>query len=41
MEDRIAIFRIKQGDLNGLETLINRYQVRAVYAAYEKTGTVS
>jgi len=34
MEDRIAISRIKQGDLNGLETLVNRYQVRAVHAAY-------
>ncbi|HSB03356.1 MAG TPA: sigma factor, partial [Anaerolineales bacterium] len=34
MEDRIAISRIKQGDLNGLEVLVNRYQVRAVQAAY-------
>ena len=34
MEDRIAISRIKQGDLNGLEILVNRYQVRAVHAAY-------
>lgn len=34
MEDRIAISRIKQGDLNGLEFLVNRYQVRAVHAAY-------
>ena len=34
MEDRIAISRIKQGDLNGLETLVTRYQVRAVRAAY-------
>jgi RNA polymerase sigma-70 factor (ECF subfamily) len=34
MEDRIAISRIKQGDLNGLEVLVNRYQVRAVHAAY-------
>jgi RNA polymerase sigma-70 factor (ECF subfamily) len=34
MEDRIAISRIKQGDLNGLETLVNRYQAQAVYAAY-------
>jgi RNA polymerase sigma-70 factor, ECF subfamily len=34
MEDRIAISRIKQGDLNGLETLVNRYQVQAVHAAY-------
>ena len=34
MEDQIAISRLKQGDLNGLETLVNRYQVRAVHAAY-------
>jgi RNA polymerase sigma-70 factor, ECF subfamily len=34
MEDRIATARIKQGDLNGLETLVNRYQVQAVHAAY-------
>ena len=34
MEDRIAISRIKQGDLNGLEHLVKRYQLQAVYAAY-------
>ena len=34
MEDRIAITRIKQGDLNGLEILVDRYQARAVHAAY-------
>jgi RNA polymerase sigma-70 factor (ECF subfamily) len=34
MDDRIAISRIKQGDLNGLDTLVNRYQTRAVHAAY-------
>ena len=34
MEDQIAISRIKQGDLTGLETLVNRYQVQAVQAAY-------
>ena len=34
MEDRAAIFRLKQGDLNGLEALVNRYQVQAVHAAY-------
>ncbi|HUE99161.1 MAG TPA: sigma factor [Anaerolineales bacterium] len=34
MDDRIAISRIKQSDLNGLEFLVNRYQVRAVHAAY-------
>jgi RNA polymerase sigma-70 factor (ECF subfamily) len=34
MDDRIAISRIKQGDLNGLEPLVQRYQVQAVHAAY-------
>lgn len=34
MEDRIAISRLKQGNLTGLEALVNRYQVRAVHAAY-------
>ena len=34
MEDQNAISRLKQGDLNGLEILVNRYQVQAVHAAY-------
>jgi RNA polymerase sigma-70 factor (ECF subfamily) len=34
MDDSTSISRIKQGDLNGLEALVNRYQVRAVHAAY-------
>ena len=34
MEDRIAISRLKQGDLNGLESLVHRYQAQAVHAAY-------
>ncbi len=34
MEDQIAISRLKQGDLNGLETLVNRYQAQALHAAY-------
>lgn len=34
MDDQIAISRIKQGDLNSLEFLVKRYQVRAVHAAY-------
>jgi len=34
MEDRIAISRLKQGDLTGLESLVNRYEVQAVHAAY-------
>jgi len=34
MEDQAAISRLKQGDLNGLEALVNRYQVQAVHAAY-------
>jgi RNA polymerase sigma-70 factor (ECF subfamily) len=34
MEDRIAISRLKQGDLSGLEFLVNCYQARAVHTAY-------
>jgi RNA polymerase sigma-70 factor (ECF subfamily) len=34
LEDQIAISRLKQGDLNSLEALVNRYQVQAVQAAY-------
>lgn len=34
MDDRNAISRIKQGDLDGLEFLVTRYQVQAVHAAY-------
>lgn len=34
MEDRIAISRIKQGHLDSLEYLVDRYQARAVQAAY-------
>lgn len=34
MEESIAISRLKQGDLNGLEKLVNQYQTRAVHAAY-------
>jgi RNA polymerase sigma-70 factor, ECF subfamily len=34
MDDQTAISHIKQGDLTGLDILVNRYQVRAVHAAY-------
>jgi RNA polymerase sigma-70 factor (ECF subfamily) len=34
MEDRIAISRLKQDYLTGLEFLVDRYQVQAVHAAY-------
>ena len=34
MEDQTAISRLKQGDLSALEELVNRYQVKAVHAAY-------
>lgn len=34
MEEKEAISRIKQGDLTGLEELVNRYQVKAVYSAF-------
>ena len=33
MDERIAISRIRQGDFDGLETLVNSYQVRAVPTA--------
>jgi RNA polymerase sigma-70 factor (ECF subfamily) len=34
MDDRIAISRLKQADFQALETLVHRYQVQAVQAAY-------
>jgi len=34
MEDQNAISRLKQGDLKGLEALVNHYQAQAVHAAY-------
>jgi RNA polymerase sigma-70 factor (ECF subfamily) len=34
MKDQNAVSRLKQGDLSGLETLVGRYQARAVHAAY-------
>lgn len=34
LEERQAINRLKQGDLNGLEMLVRHYQERAIYAAY-------
>jgi RNA polymerase sigma-70 factor (ECF subfamily) len=34
MEEQTAISRLKQGDLIGLESLVNRYQTKAVHAAY-------
>jgi len=34
MDEQIAISRVKQGDLNGLQALVGRYQARAVHAAY-------
>ena len=34
LEEKQAITRLKQGDLGGMETLVNCYQVQAVYAAY-------
>jgi len=33
-EDQIALSRLAQGDLRALETLVERYQVQAVYTAY-------
>ena len=34
MKEQDAISRLKQGDLNGLGTLVRRYQAQAVHAAY-------
>lgn len=34
LEEKKAITRLKQGDLDGMEVLVKRYQVRAVYAAF-------
>jgi RNA polymerase sigma-70 factor (ECF subfamily) len=34
MDDQTAITHLKQGDLDGLESLVEGYQARAVHAAY-------
>lgn len=34
LEEKLAIARLKQGDLNGMQTLVKRHQVRAVSAAF-------
>jgi RNA polymerase sigma-70 factor, ECF subfamily len=34
LEEKLAIARLKQGELDGMETLVKRYQIQAVYAAY-------
>ena len=34
LEEKLAIARLKQGDLDGMEALVKRHQVRAVSAAY-------
>jgi RNA polymerase sigma-70 factor, ECF subfamily len=34
LEEKLAIARLKQGDLNGMEALVRLYQVRAVSAAF-------
>jgi len=34
LEENFAIARLKQGDLDGMEALVKRHQVRAVSAAY-------
>ena len=34
MDDQQAIARLKQGDLGGLEFLVQQYQVQAVHLAY-------
>ena len=34
LEEKLAVARLKQGDLDGMETLVKRHQVRAVSAAF-------
>jgi RNA polymerase sigma-70 factor, ECF subfamily len=34
MDEQQAIARLKQGDLNGLEFLVQQYQVQAIHSAY-------
>lgn len=34
LEEKLAIARLKQGDLDGMEVLVKRYQVQAIYTAY-------
>ena len=34
MDDREAIRRLKNGEIGGLEALVNQYQVRAARAAF-------
>jgi RNA polymerase sigma-70 factor (ECF subfamily) len=34
LQEKLAIARLKQGDLDGMEALVKRYQLRAVSAAY-------
>lgn len=41
MDEPTAIAQLKQGDLAGLEFLIQRYQVKAVHTAYLITGDMA
>ena len=34
MDEKQAIYRLKQGDIHGLELLVDRFQVRAIRVAY-------
>lgn len=38
MDEKLAIARLKQGDLKGLEFLVKEYQVQAVHTAFLITG---
>ena len=38
MDEKLAITRLKRGDLKGLEFLVQQYQVQAVHTAYLITG---
>jgi len=41
MEDGEAIRRLKRGDMGGMETLVSRYQVKAVRTAFLVTHDVA
>jgi RNA polymerase sigma-70 factor (ECF subfamily) len=41
MDDRLAIERMRRGDISGLETLVNHYQLRAIRTAYLVTRDVA
>lgn len=38
MDEKLAVTRLKRGDLTGIEFLVHQYQVQAVHTAYLITG---